>query len=77
MLSRRYGVRAVDLRRLKFEIKHKSHCLQKNKLVNWGGWPPLAPVLLSRIYSVDKFAVKRTVIIFLLLFFIVGTKNQR
>ena len=33
----------------KFEIKHKSRCLQKIKLVNWGGkhvdwgvWPPLS-----------------------------------
>ena len=36
----------------KFEIKHKSHCYQKSKLVNWGvkhvDWgdrPPLAPAL--------------------------------
>ena len=43
----------------KFEIKHKSRCLQKSKLVDcgnqacrWGAgppWPPLAPVLATRL----------------------------
>ena len=43
----RAGARAVDLggpssqfrgaRGTKFEIKHKSRCLEKSKLVNWGG----------------------------------------
>ena len=31
------GARAVDLGGPKFEIKHKSRCLQKKKLVNWEG----------------------------------------
>ena len=30
----------------KFKIKHKSHCVQTKKLVNWGPGPPLAPALL-------------------------------
>ena len=33
----------------KFEIKHKSRCLQKSKLVNWGGQAPLAPALSVQI----------------------------
>ena len=50
------GVRTVDLGRpsvyqggLKFKIKHRSRCLQKNKLVDWGGGgrPPLTPALSS------------------------------
>ena len=59
----RAGSRAVDLGgprvhqgESKFEIKHKSHCFQKSKLVDWGGQacqlerpgppaPPLAPAL--------------------------------
>ena len=32
----RAGGRAVDLGGPKFEIKRKSRCLQKSKLVNWG-----------------------------------------
>ena len=31
----RAGARAADLGGPKFEIKHKSRCLQKKKLVNW------------------------------------------
>ena len=31
------GVKRVSGGRPKFEIKHKSRCLQKSKLVNWGG----------------------------------------
>ena len=38
--SRRQSSRLKRAKRLsggpKFEIKHKSHCLQKKKLVNWG-----------------------------------------
>ena len=30
----------------RYKIKHKSRCLQKIKLANWGGQPPLAPALL-------------------------------
>ena len=44
----RPGVRAVDLGgqafirgEPKFEIKHKSQCFQKSKLVDWGAWLPL------------------------------------
>ena len=44
MLPRRAGARADDLGGPKrfsggarFEIKHKSHCFQKSKLVDWGG----------------------------------------
>ena len=43
MIETRVGARAVDLGwpsvyqgRPKFEIKHKSRCLQKRKVVNWG-----------------------------------------
>ena len=39
----------------KFEIKHKSLCLQKSKLVDWGGrspWPPLAPALICNLRAV-------------------------
>ena len=57
-LSFRAGARAVDLEgpnvyegRPMFGIKHKSHCLQKRKLVEWGGGEAcqlgLAPGLLS------------------------------
>ena len=66
LLAHRAGARAVNLggqtlirgEGAKFEIKHKSRCLQK-KLVNSGGqacrlggggrhpWPPLAPALLA------------------------------
>ena len=28
----------------KFEIKPKSYCIQKGKLVNWGGQAPLVPL---------------------------------
>ena len=33
----RAGGRAVDLVGPKFEIKHRSRCLQKSKLVDWRG----------------------------------------
>ena len=33
----RAGVRAINLGGPKFEITHKSRCLQKSKLVNWEG----------------------------------------
>ena len=33
----RAGGRAVDLKEPKFEIKYRSRCLQKSKLVDWGG----------------------------------------
>ena len=33
----RAGGRAVDLGGPKFEIKYRSRCLQKSKLVDWGG----------------------------------------
>ena len=41
---------------LKFEIKHKSHCFQKSKLVEGGGrgpGPPLAPALV-RTFSIMR-----------------------
>ena len=51
----RAGARAVDLEGPKFKIKHKSHCFQKSKFVDWRGsmsiWgpdplgPSLAPTL--------------------------------
>ena len=55
LMQIRAGARAVDLRGLsiyqggpKFEIKHKSRCLQKSKLVNWGAehvdWGAQAPL---------------------------------
>ena len=63
----RAGGRAVDLggpsvyQRAKFEIKHKSGCFQKRKLVHLGGgWasmmigeglaPPLVPALVSTMH---------------------------
>ena len=59
MCFRRAGARAIDLGGPKFEIMHKSRCLQKSKLVNWGAkhvdWgarlpgTPLAPALGFRI----------------------------
>ena len=33
----RVGGRAVDLGGPKFEIKHRSRCLQKSKLIDWRG----------------------------------------
>ena len=48
----RAGARAVDLEGPTFEFKHKSHCFQRSKLVDWGEacrfggpGPPLAPTL--------------------------------
>ena len=44
----RVGARAVDLEGPKFEIKHKSHCFQKSKLVDWGSQVPRArPIVFS------------------------------
>ena len=62
----RAGARAVDLGGPsvyqggpKFEIKHKSRCLQKSKLVNWGGQAlgtgPDYKALPSIIISIIKF----------------------
>ena len=56
------GARAVHLGgpsvyqgRRKFEIKQKSRCLQKIKLVNWGGQACRLATALFRMYTGPQF----------------------
>ena len=58
----RAGGRAVDVggpsvyqRGAKFKIKHKSRCLQKSKLFNWGAWPPMVPALNTLAIALHLF----------------------
>ena len=65
----RAGGRAVDLGGPKFKIKLRSRCLQKSKLVDWGGGqacrlgkpgPPLAPDLseFPALFKLSKYTLR-------------------